>query len=72
MKAISEFLNFQGLLNPKAMARLAVGEALTNLVWAKVSISCQNFAFSRRSFQFSVGHFCNLRRKEPLLNIMKV
>eukprot|EP00252_Welwitschia_mirabilis_P005660 TRINITY_DN16170_c0_g1_i1.p1 TRINITY_DN16170_c0_g1~~TRINITY_DN16170_c0_g1_i1.p1 ORF type:complete len:1431 (+),score=331.63 TRINITY_DN16170_c0_g1_i1:331-4623(+) len=27
----------KGLLNPKAMARLAVGEALTNLVWAKVS-----------------------------------
>eukprot|EP00897_Mesotaenium_endlicherianum_P000810 jgi/Mesen1/1072/ME000123S00248 len=27
----------QGLLDPKAMARLAIGEALTNLVWAKVS-----------------------------------
>ncbi|RCV25129.1 hypothetical protein SETIT_5G141700v2 [Setaria italica] len=27
----------KGLLNPKAMGRLAVGEALTNLVWAKVS-----------------------------------
>ncbi|KQJ83122.1 probable phosphoribosylformylglycinamidine synthase, chloroplastic/mitochondrial [Brachypodium distachyon] len=27
----------KGLLNPQAMARLAVGEALTNLVWAKVS-----------------------------------
>ncbi|KAF6151385.1 hypothetical protein GIB67_012245 [Kingdonia uniflora] len=27
----------KGLLDPKAMARLAVGEALTNLVWAKVS-----------------------------------
>ncbi|KAL5221585.1 hypothetical protein ABZP36_026298 [Zizania latifolia] len=27
----------KGLLNPMAMARLAVGEALTNLVWAKVS-----------------------------------
>ncbi|WCJ19662.1 Phosphoribosylformylglycinamidine synthase [Euphorbia peplus] len=27
----------KGLLNPKAMARLAVGEALTNLVWAKVT-----------------------------------
>ncbi|XP_051186328.1 probable phosphoribosylformylglycinamidine synthase, chloroplastic/mitochondrial [Lolium perenne] len=27
----------KGLLNPEAMARLAVGEALTNLVWAKVS-----------------------------------
>ena len=26
-----------GLLNPKAMARLCVGEALTNLVWARVS-----------------------------------
>ena len=26
----------QGLLNPKAMARLSLGEALTNLVWAKV------------------------------------
>lgn len=26
----------QGLLDPKAMARLALGEALTNLVWAKV------------------------------------
>jgi phosphoribosylformylglycinamidine (FGAM) synthase-like enzyme len=25
------------LLDPKAMARLAVGEALTNLVWAKVT-----------------------------------
>ncbi|KAG8085575.1 hypothetical protein GUJ93_ZPchr0010g8623 [Zizania palustris] len=27
----------KGLLNPTAMARLAVGEALTNLVWANVS-----------------------------------
>ncbi|KAG6520153.1 probable phosphoribosylformylglycinamidine synthase, chloroplastic/mitochondrial [Zingiber officinale] len=27
----------KGLLNPKAMARLAIGEALTNLVWAKVT-----------------------------------
>lgn len=27
----------QGLLNPKAMARLSLGEALTNLVWAKVT-----------------------------------
>ncbi|KZV28375.1 putative phosphoribosylformylglycinamidine synthase, chloroplastic/mitochondrial-like [Dorcoceras hygrometricum] len=27
----------KGLLNPKAMARLAVGEALTNLVWARVT-----------------------------------
>ncbi|XP_017241600.1 probable phosphoribosylformylglycinamidine synthase, chloroplastic/mitochondrial [Daucus carota subsp. sativus] len=27
----------KGLLDPKAMARLAVGEALTNLVWAKVT-----------------------------------
>ncbi|TVU45393.1 hypothetical protein EJB05_04880 [Eragrostis curvula] len=27
----------KGLLNPKAMARLALGEALTNLVWAKVT-----------------------------------
>ncbi|PSR93128.1 Phosphoribosylformylglycinamidine synthase [Actinidia chinensis var. chinensis] len=27
----------KGLLDPKAMARLAVGEALTNLVWAKVA-----------------------------------
>ncbi|XP_044417355.1 probable phosphoribosylformylglycinamidine synthase, chloroplastic/mitochondrial [Triticum aestivum] len=27
----------KGLLNPEAMARLAVGEALTNLVWAKVT-----------------------------------
>lgn len=27
----------KGLLNPKSMARLAVGEALTNLVWAKVT-----------------------------------
>lgn len=27
----------KGLLNPKAMARLAVGEALTNLVWAKIT-----------------------------------
>lgn len=27
----------KGLLNPKAMARLAVGESLTNLVWAKVT-----------------------------------
>nr|GMC63707.1 probable phosphoribosylformylglycinamidine synthase, chloroplastic/mitochondrial [Ipomoea batatas] len=27
----------KGLLNPKAMARVAVGEALTNLVWAKVT-----------------------------------
>lgn len=27
----------KGLLDPKAMARLAVGEALTNLVWAKIS-----------------------------------
>lgn len=27
----------KGMLNPKAMARLAVGEALTNLVWAKVT-----------------------------------
>jgi phosphoribosylformylglycinamidine synthase len=27
----------KGLLDPKAMARLAVGESLTNLVWAKVS-----------------------------------
>ncbi|EEF29198.1 Phosphoribosylformylglycinamidine synthase, putative [Ricinus communis] len=27
----------KGLINPKAMARLAVGEALTNLVWAKVT-----------------------------------
>ncbi|ERN07418.1 probable phosphoribosylformylglycinamidine synthase, chloroplastic/mitochondrial [Amborella trichopoda] len=27
----------KGLLNPKAMARLAMGEALTNLVWAKVT-----------------------------------
>ncbi|PKA57324.1 putative phosphoribosylformylglycinamidine synthase, chloroplastic/mitochondrial [Apostasia shenzhenica] len=27
----------KGLLSPKAMARLAVGEALTNLVWAKVT-----------------------------------
>jgi phosphoribosylformylglycinamidine synthase len=27
----------KGLLNPRAMARLAVGEALTNLVWAKVT-----------------------------------
>ncbi|XP_058099116.1 probable phosphoribosylformylglycinamidine synthase, chloroplastic/mitochondrial [Magnolia sinica] len=30
----------KGLLNPKAMARLAVGEALTNLVWAKVTSLC--------------------------------
>lgn len=27
----------KGLLNPQSMARLAVGEALTNLVWAKVT-----------------------------------
>ncbi|GAV70335.1 AIRS domain-containing protein/AIRS_C domain-containing protein/GATase_5 domain-containing protein [Cephalotus follicularis] len=27
----------KGLLDPRAMARLAVGEALTNLVWAKVT-----------------------------------
>lgn len=27
----------KGLLNPKSMARLAVGESLTNLVWAKVT-----------------------------------
>ncbi|PQP95817.1 putative phosphoribosylformylglycinamidine synthase chloroplastic/mitochondrial [Prunus yedoensis var. nudiflora] len=27
----------KGLLDPKAMARLSVGEALTNLVWAKVT-----------------------------------
>ncbi|KAI3973293.1 hypothetical protein MKX01_020668 [Papaver californicum] len=27
----------KGLLNPTAMARLAVGEALTNLVWAKIT-----------------------------------
>ncbi|XP_057952756.1 probable phosphoribosylformylglycinamidine synthase, chloroplastic/mitochondrial [Malania oleifera] len=27
----------KGLLNPKSMARLAVGEALTNLVWAKIT-----------------------------------
>lgn len=27
----------KGLLDPKSMARLAVGEALTNLVWAKVT-----------------------------------
>ncbi|KAM0924814.1 hypothetical protein ACQ4PT_004730 [Festuca glaucescens] len=27
----------KGLLNPEAMARLAIGEALTNLVWAKVT-----------------------------------
>ena len=27
----------QGLLNPAAMARLALGEALTNLVWAAVT-----------------------------------
>ncbi|XP_010416277.1 PREDICTED: probable phosphoribosylformylglycinamidine synthase, chloroplastic/mitochondrial [Camelina sativa] len=27
----------KGLLDPKAMARLAVGEALTNLVWAQVT-----------------------------------
>ncbi|KAL2621011.1 hypothetical protein R1flu_001216 [Riccia fluitans] len=27
----------KGLLNPKAMARLALGESLTNLVWAKVT-----------------------------------
>ncbi|KAJ3678115.1 hypothetical protein LUZ60_001918 [Juncus effusus] len=27
----------KGLLNPKSMARLSIGEALTNLVWAKVS-----------------------------------
>ncbi|KAM1468520.1 hypothetical protein ACFX2I_033468 [Malus domestica] len=27
----------KGLLDPKAMVRLAVGEALTNLVWAKVT-----------------------------------
>ncbi|CAL4926982.1 unnamed protein product [Urochloa decumbens] len=27
----------KGLLNPQAMARLSVGEALTNLVWAKVT-----------------------------------
>ncbi|KAG5538018.1 hypothetical protein RHGRI_025192 [Rhododendron griersonianum] len=27
----------KGLLDPKAMARLAVGEAVTNLVWAKVT-----------------------------------
>ncbi len=28
--------DFQGLLDPKSMARLVLGEALTNLVWAKV------------------------------------
>ncbi|KAF5184241.1 Phosphoribosylformylglycinamidine synthase [Thalictrum thalictroides] len=27
----------KGLLDPKAMARLSVGEALTNLIWAKVT-----------------------------------
>ncbi|KAH9619161.1 hypothetical protein KSS87_003279 [Heliosperma pusillum] len=27
----------KGLLNPEAMARLAVGEALTNLIWAKIT-----------------------------------
>lgn len=27
----------QGLLDPAAMARLALGEALTNLVWARVT-----------------------------------
>uniref|UniRef100_M1B0G4 Phosphoribosylformylglycinamidine synthase, chloroplastic n=1 Tax=Solanum tuberosum TaxID=4113 RepID=M1B0G4_SOLTU len=27
----------KGLLDPKAMARLAVGEALTNLAWMKVT-----------------------------------
>ncbi|KAM7499295.1 hypothetical protein LguiA_023709 [Lonicera macranthoides] len=27
----------KGLLDPKAMARMAVGEALTNIVWAKVT-----------------------------------
>ncbi|KMT18055.1 hypothetical protein BVRB_2g032480 [Beta vulgaris subsp. vulgaris] len=27
----------KGLLDPKAMARLAIGEALTNLIWAKIT-----------------------------------
>ncbi|KAE8661053.1 putative phosphoribosylformylglycinamidine synthase [Hibiscus syriacus] len=31
------FLTIKGVLDPKAMARLAVGEALTNLVWANVT-----------------------------------
>ncbi len=29
--------HLQGLIDPAAMARLAVGEALTNLVWAAVT-----------------------------------
>jgi hypothetical protein len=28
--------DFQGLLNPKSLARLALGEVLTNPLWAKV------------------------------------
>ncbi len=27
----------KGLINPAAMARMSVGEALTNIVWAKIS-----------------------------------
>jgi len=27
----------QGLLNPAAMARMALGEALTNLMWARAT-----------------------------------
>jgi hypothetical protein len=27
--------DFQGLLDPKSMAQLALGEALTNLLWVK-------------------------------------
>lgn len=28
---------YKGLIDPKAMARVALGEALTNLVWARVT-----------------------------------
>ncbi|EFJ05233.1 hypothetical protein SELMODRAFT_431736 [Selaginella moellendorffii] len=31
----------EGLLNPAAMARLALGEALTNLVWAKLEVAIE-------------------------------
>ena len=27
----------KGLINPQAMARVALGEALTNLVWARIT-----------------------------------
>ena len=50
------------LVNPKAGARMAVGEALTNIVWARISRPGRYQVFG----QLDVGAQTSRRRRGPL------